>query len=49
MNEGLVTKSLNWITHPYYQDDNATLEWAAGLGLVVVIAFLWSQVLKLVK
>lgn len=49
MNEGLVTKSLNWITHPYYQDNESILDWAAGLGLIIVVAFMWSQVLKHIK
>lgn len=43
--KGIVSQTLDWITHPQYSD--ATLkEWAAGLSLILIISFLWATVVR---
>lgn len=43
---GIVTKSLNWITHPTFDTDTDPVDWLAGLALILIAAFLWSRVIK---
>jgi hypothetical protein len=45
MNSGLISKILDWTTHPM-KDNSSIMDWIAGLGLVLIAAFLWSQVVK---
>lgn len=42
---GLITQTLNWITHPSKSEGTPT-DWAAGLLLILILAFLWTLVLK---
>ena len=42
---GLISQTLNWITHPS-ESEGTPMEWLAGLLVVIILAFLWSTVLK---
>lgn len=42
---GLVTKIFAWIGHPSNSEGDVT-EWAAGLILILILAFLWSTVVR---
>lgn len=37
---------LNWVQHPTFETDNDPKNYAAFLALVVIVAFLWSRVVK---
>jgi hypothetical protein len=41
----LIGGTLNWITHPS-QSEGTPKEWLAGLGLILILAVLWSRVLS---
>lgn len=42
---GIFSKTLDWVEHPQYTD--ATMgEWAAGLVLILIAAFLWGTIVK---
>lgn len=43
--KGLISKTLNWVEHPSYSDASLQ-EWAGGLLLILIIAFLWTTVVK---
>lgn len=43
--KGLVSQTLDWITHPSYSDANLST-WAAGLALILIVSFLWAQVTR---
>lgn len=43
--KGLISQTLDWITHPS-QSEGDVSHWAAGLVLILVLAFLWSTVVK---
>ena len=45
MNQGLVGNVLSWGTHPTYSEGTAA-EWFWGAALILVIAFLWTRVLR---
>jgi len=45
MGNGLITKTLAWITHPAYADSDP-VDWAAFLVLFLLIGLLWSKVVK---
>lgn len=45
---GLITRTLNWITHPSYSDTNLAT-WGAFLGLTLIAAFLWTTVVKQIE
>lgn len=42
---GLVTKIFSWGSSPTYSDTTA-LQWGAGLVLVLMASFLWSNVIR---
>lgn len=44
-NNSLVGKIYQWGFSPAY-DDNTVLEWGAGLLGVLILAFLWSLVVR---
>jgi hypothetical protein len=44
-NEGLITKIFSWFTHASY-DKSTTKEWLYGLALILIVAFLWSTVVR---
>lgn len=46
--KGLISQTLDWVTHPSYSDGNL-MDWAAGLVLILIAAFLWSQVLRQIE
>jgi hypothetical protein len=41
--KGILSQTLNWITHPSYSDGTIS-EWAAGLLLILLLSFLWATV-----
>lgn len=41
---GLISKTLDWITHPS-QSEGSPGEWLAGLVLILILSFLWTRVL----
>jgi hypothetical protein len=43
---GIFPKIFAWIQHPTFDTDTDPKDWALGLVLIVVIAFLWSRVIK---
>lgn len=46
--KGIVTQTLDWITHPLYSDANLST-WAAFLALILIASFLWSMVVTQIK
>lgn len=48
MNKGLFSSIGDWIIHPYYSE-GTLLDYAAGLVLVLMAAFLWSTVVKQIE
>lgn len=45
MNTGLLSKFFAWGTSPL-NDDSTIEQWAGGLVVVLIVAFLWSTVVK---
>lgn len=46
--EGIITKIYSWVWSP--SNDNATLEdWALGLVVIIIVAFLWSTVVRMLE
>lgn len=45
MNSGLISKFFAWGTSPL-NDDTTIAQWAGGLVFVLVLAFLWSTVVR---
>jgi hypothetical protein len=45
MGNGLIGKLFNWGTSANYSD-TTTEVWLAGLGLVLILAFLWATVVR---
>jgi len=43
---GIITKTLNWITHPYNDKSTDALDWFAFFVLVVIASFLWTKVVR---
>jgi len=43
---GIIAKSLAWITHPTFDTDTDPMDWIYGLVLILIVAFLWSRVVK---
>lgn len=41
MNKGLISQTLDWVTHAMYSDASLA-EWAAGLALILILSFLWA-------
>jgi len=48
MKNGLISQTLNWLTHPSESEGNVK-DWAAGLAVIVMVAFLWTRVLKQIE
>jgi hypothetical protein len=46
--KGLISQTLNWITHPMYSEGNLS-EWAAGLAIIIIVSFLWSRVVAQIE
>jgi hypothetical protein len=45
MQQGLLTKIFSWGTHPSFSEGD-TLDWFAGLVVILMISFLWVQVVQ---
>lgn len=43
--KGLISQTLDWITHPAYSEGSLQ-QWAAFLALILVVSFLWTTVVK---
>lgn len=43
---GILTKIQNWIAHPTFHTESDPKDWIAGLVLIMIVAFLWSRVVK---
>lgn len=43
--QGLITKSLAWIMHPMYSDQDP-IDWFAFVVLALLAGLLWSKVVK---
>ena len=43
---GIVTKLFSWIQSPSLDTETDPKDWLAGLVIVLLIAFLWSRVVK---
>lgn len=41
----MIEKMFGWLTHASY-DDSTLQEWVMGLALILIIAFLWSTVVR---
>lgn len=46
--KGIISQTLNWITHPS-QSEGTPVEWAAGLVLILILSFFWVTVLKKIE
>lgn len=46
--KGLISQTLDWIMHPMYSEASLG-EWAAGLVLILILAFLWSTVVRQIE
>ena len=45
---GLISKAFSWMTHPL-NDTSTPIEWLAGLVLVLILAYLWSTVIRMIE
>lgn len=45
MPQGIISKTLAWITHPTYTDSDP-VDWFAGFIVIFLIGMLWSKVLR---
>ena len=45
MDEGLISKTFSWLAHGKYSETTLQ-EWLMGLVLILIIAFLWSTVVR---
>lgn len=45
---GLISKMFAWGTHPA-NDQSTVNDWLAGLVLLLIIAFLWSTVVRMIE
>ena len=43
---GFVTKIFAWIQHPSIDTESDPKDWVYGLLAVLILAFLWSRVVK---
>jgi hypothetical protein len=44
---GMISKIFGWIAHPTFDTDTDPTDWLLGLVFVVILAFLWSRVVRL--
>lgn len=47
MGNGLISKIGSWFVHPF-NDRSTPTEWFAGLVLLLILAFLWSTVVRMI-
>lgn len=43
---GLISNTLQWLAHPWNDDDDDPLDWFAFFVLVLIASYLWSKVLR---
>lgn len=43
---GIISKTLNWISHPYNDSDSDPLDWFAFFILTLIVAYLWVKVIR---
>ena len=43
---GIIAKIQSWIKHPTYDTKTDPTDWLGGLVLILILAFLWTRVLK---
>jgi hypothetical protein len=46
--KGLISQTLDWITHPAYSETNLG-QWAAFVVLILIVSFLWSTVVRQIE
>lgn len=46
MQKGYITKIFDWIKHPTFDTAATPKDWIYGLIVVLILAFLWSRVVK---
>lgn len=46
MNKGFLSSTMDWISHPTFDTTTDPYDWTIGLILIVIVAFLWSRVVK---
>jgi hypothetical protein len=46
--KGIISQSFDWLAHPAYSDASMG-EWAAGLVLILIVAFLWATVVRQIE
>jgi|GEM_PF-6065280 len=46
--KGLISQMLDWMTHPTYSDASLG-EWAAGLVLILIVSFQWTNVIRQIE
>ena len=46
MNRGIISKIFDWMVHPTFDTDQSPSMWIGGLVIVLVLAFLWTRVVK---
>lgn len=45
---GLISKTFSWVTHPL-NDTSTVVDWFAGLVLILILAYLWSTVIRMIE
>lgn len=48
MDQGILSKTLDWITHPSYSEETLG-QWAAFLMLILCASFLWTTVITQIE
>lgn len=46
--DSLIGKIFGWMFHPL-NDDSSPTEWLAGLLLIIIVSFLWAQVIRMIE
>lgn len=46
---GIISGTINWITHPWNDDDQSPVDWFAFFVLVLIAAYLWSKVVRMIE
>jgi hypothetical protein len=41
---GIITKTLNWIAHPFNDTDSDPIDWFAFFVLALIAAYIWRKV-----
>ena len=46
--EGIISKIYSWVWHPS-NDNSSITDWSYGLVAILILAFLWSTVIKMIE